>query len=83
MLKYQIRLKKYWGNLFAFINFDNIPWNNNMAERGVRHLAIQRKISMYFDKGTSDYLLFLGIMQTCKFQSKSFLQFLLSGKKCL
>lgn len=54
-----------------------------MAERGVRHLAIQRKISMYFDKGTSDYLLFLGIMQTCKFQSKSFLQFLLSGKKCL
>ena len=80
-LKYQTRLKKHWKNLFTFLDFDNIPWNNNMAERGIRHLAVQRKISMYFDKGITYYLLLLGIMQTCKFQNKSFLKFLLSGKK--
>jgi hypothetical protein len=52
-----------------------------MAERGIRHLAVQRKISTFFDKGISYYLLLLGIMQTCKFQNKSFLKFMLSGKK--
>jgi hypothetical protein len=82
-LKYQTRLKKQWTNLFTFLDFDNIPWNNNMAERGIRHLAVQRKISTYFDKGISHYLLLLGIMQTCKFQNKSFLKFLLSGKKSI
>jgi hypothetical protein len=82
-LKYQTRLKKHWENLFTFLDFDNVPWNNNMAERGIRHLAVQRKISMYFDSGIKYYLLFLGIMQTCKFQSKSFLKFLLSEKKII
>ena len=81
--KYQTRLKKQWINLFTFLDFDNIPWNNNMAERGIRHLAVQRKISTYFDNGISDYLLLLGIMQTCKFQNKSFLKFLLSEKKSI
>lgn len=38
-LKYQIRLKKHWKNLFTFLDFDNVPWNNNMAERGIRHLT--------------------------------------------
>jgi predicted RecB family nuclease len=80
-IKYQNRLKKYWKSLFTFIGIDNIPWNNNMAERGLRHLAVQRNISKYFGKGIDNYLLFLGIMQTCKFHNKSFLKFLLSGKK--
>jgi hypothetical protein len=82
-LKYQTRLKKYWTSLFTFMEFDNIPWNNNMAERGLRHLAIQRKISTHFNNATTVYLLFLGIMQTCRFQKISFLKFLLSGKKSI
>ena len=67
-LKYQTRLKKHWTNLFTFLEFDNIPWNNNMAERGLRHIAVQRKISTNFRSGINSYLMFLGIMQTCKFQ---------------
>jgi len=63
-LKYQKRVEKNWTSLFTFLEFDNIPWNNNMAERGLRHLAVQRKISTCFDKGVKNYLLFLGIMQT-------------------
>ena len=31
--------------------------NNNMAERGIRHLAMQRIISTYFDKGISYYFI--------------------------
>lgn len=80
-LKYQTRLKKFWKHLFTFLESDNIPWNNNMAERGLRHIAVQRKISMSFRSDIKNHLVFLGLMQTCKFQKKSFLKFLLSGKK--
>jgi len=80
-IKYQTRLKKHWANLFTFLDSDDIPWNNNMAERGLRQIAVQRKISMSFGSGINNYLLFLGIMQTCRFQNKSFLKFLISGKK--
>ena len=59
-----------------------IPWNNNAAERALRHLAVQRKISGAFSqKGATDYLRLLAISQTCRFQEKSFLGFLLSGLK--
>ena len=53
-----------------------------MAERNIQPIAIQRKISMAFrEKGAERYLLFLGIAQTCKFQGKSFLKFLLSKER--
>ena len=77
-IKYQKRLEKYWNRLFTFIEYDNVPWNNNMAERRLRHLAVQRKISSHFNNGIHVYLLFLGIMQTRRFQKKSFFKFLLS-----
>lgn len=62
--KYQNRFLKYRNKLFTFLLYDNIPWNNNMAERGLRHLAVQRKISTHFRDGIDNYLLLLGIMQT-------------------
>jgi hypothetical protein len=68
--------------MFTFLQTDGIPWNNNTAERALRHLAVQRKISGSFSKsGAEDYLRLLGIAQTCRFQEKSFLRFLLSGEK--
>jgi hypothetical protein len=81
-LKYQKRLKKYRDSLFTFINYDGIPWNNNMAERALRHLVVQENISKTFYKSVfPDHLLLLGIMQTCRFQQKSFLKFLISREK--
>jgi hypothetical protein len=54
--------------------------NNNTAERALRHLAVQRKISGAFSKkGAIHYLRLLAVAQTCRFQSKSFLGFLTSG----
>lgn len=53
-----------------------------MAERALRHIAVQRKISGSFgSSGILRYLLLLGITQSCRFQNKSLLQFLLSGEK--
>jgi hypothetical protein len=76
---FQKRFMRYKESLFTFIAHDGIDWNNNMAERNIQPIAIQRKISMAFrEKGAERYLLLLGIAQTCKLQGKSFLKFLLS-----
>jgi len=79
---FQKRFIKYREKLFVFLEKDNIPWNNNAAERAIRHLAVQRKISGSFGReSTPHYLRLLSITQTCRFQNKSLLQFLLSGEK--
>jgi hypothetical protein len=78
--KYKKRFERYRDSMFTFLGEDGIPWNNNAAERALRHLAIQRKISGNFsEKGARRYLRLLAIAQTCRFQNKSFLGFLLSG----
>ena len=80
--KYQKRFERYKESLFTFLEQDFIPWNNNMAERAIRHLAVQRKISgSFFKSGATAYLTLLGVMQTCKFPNKSLLKFLLSQQK--
>jgi predicted RecB family nuclease len=79
--KYQKRFVRYRESLFRFLEEDGIPWNNNTAERAIRQLAVQRKISgALYSRGAVDYLKLLGIAQTCRFQEKSFLKFLLSGE---
>ncbi len=68
--------------MFLFLEQNEIPWNNNMAERALRHLAVQRKISgSFFVSGITGYLILLSVMQTCRFQNKPFLEFLMSGEK--
>ena len=80
--KYKKRFERYRNSMFTFLDEDEIPWNNNAAERALRHLAVQRKISGDFsEKGARRYLRLLAIVQTCRFQNKSFLGFLLSGLK--
>lgn len=76
---YQKRFVRYRESLFRMLDEDGIPWNNNTGERAIRHLAVQRKISGKLSRrGAIDYLVLLGIAQTCRFQEKSFLKFLLS-----
>lgn len=81
-IKYQKRFLRYRESLFTFIEQNGIPWHNNTAENALRHLAKQREISgSFFENSTRNYLLLLGIRQTCRFQGKSFLKFLLSKEK--
>ncbi len=82
VIKYQKRFERYQESLFTFLEYDSIPWHNNTAERALRHIAIQEKISgAFFESGITAYLTLLGILQTCRFQEKSFLKFLVSGEK--
>jgi hypothetical protein len=82
ILKYRKRFERYKDSLFTFLEHDGVAWNNNAAERAIRHLAVQRKISGAFsENGATHYLRLLAIAQTCRFQEKSFLGFLLSGLK--
>jgi len=77
--RFRKRFERYKDSLFSFLEKDDVPWHNNAAERALRHLAVQRKISGSFsEKGAGDYLRLLAIAQTCRFQRKSFLGFLLS-----
>jgi len=77
--KYQKRFQRYRDSLFIFIELDGIPWHNNTAENAIRPLAVQRKISGTFFKNVApQFLLLLGIAQTCKFQGKSLLKFFLA-----
>jgi predicted RecB family nuclease len=79
-IRFHKRFERYRDSLFVFLEVDNIPWENNMAERALRQLAVQRKISsFFFEDGALQYLRLLGLAQTCRFQDKSFLRFLLSG----
>lgn len=78
--KFQKRFERYRESLFTFLECDGVPWNNNAAERALRHLAVQRKISGAFSsKGAQEYIRLLGVAQSCRFQEKSFLGFLRSG----
>ena len=81
-LKYQKRFIRYRKSLFTFLEQNGIPWHNNTAEGALRHLVVQEKISGFFYESlVPDYLLLLGIRQTCRFQGKSFLRFLFSEEK--
>jgi predicted RecB family nuclease len=76
---YRKRFARYRESLFTFLTQDGIPWENNMAERAIRQLAVQRKISGRFSERVAcQYLRLLAISQTCRFQGKSFLKFMLS-----
>src|SRR5262249_7485573 len=69
----QKRFERYGDSLFTFLGQDGIPWNNNMAERAIRQLAVQRKISgSFFKRFASDYLLLLAIGPSCRFQGTPF-----------
>lgn len=80
-IKYQGRFIRYQESLFTFLEYDNVPWHNNSAENALRHITLQANTSGAFHASViNEYLTLLGIRQSCKFQKKSFLKFLISGE---
>lgn len=79
---YQKRLLKNKGKLFTFKEYDGIPWNNNNAENAVKSFAYSRTLTknQRKEKGMSDYLVWLSILQTCKYRGINFFEFLKSGE---
>jgi hypothetical protein len=80
--KYQERFAKYRESMFFFLKQDGIPWHNNPIENALRAITLQLDISkVLYESVIEEYLILLSIKQTCRFQDKSFLKFLLSGEK--
>jgi len=82
--KFKKRFTKHLDSIIRFLsNPENISWNNNKAERDLRPLCIQRKISgsLQSEKASKDYLLLFSIFQTCEKRQIHFLKFLQSGRK--
>jgi len=82
-LKCKKRLEKYHDRLFTFIDYDDIPWNNNNAEHTIKAFAMLRKVfgGKSSDKGIVEYIILFSICETCKYKGISFLEFLRSGER--
>jgi len=79
----QKRFKKNRERLFTFLDYDNVPWNNNNAEHAIKSFADLRDVigGRTTARGILDYLTLLSIYQTCAYREIDFLGFLRSGEK--
>jgi hypothetical protein len=82
-LRYKTRLEKYRGKLFTFLDYDNVPWNNNNAEHAIKSFVFLRRNFSGFstEKGIREYLVLISICETCKIRGLNFLEFLRSGEQ--
>lgn len=77
------RLQKNRNRMFTFLDFDDVPWNNNNAEHAVKAFATLRRVieGPTTEKGIRDFLVLLSLCETCKYKNVDFLDFLRSGSK--
>jgi hypothetical protein len=77
------RLQKNRNKMFTFLDFDDVPWNNNNAEHAVKAFATLRRVieGPTTEKGLRDFLVLLSLCETCKYKNIDFLDFLRSGSK--
>ena len=68
------RLKKYKENHLMFLYDFNVPFDNNLAERDIRHFKIKQKISGHFNsmEGMKIYSNIKSIIGTLKKQGRNF-----------
>lgn len=74
------RIDKNKDRLFTFLDYDNVPWNNNNAEHAVRAFTRLRNVmSTSTPKGTNEYCILLTLQETLRCRGSGFLEFLRSG----
>jgi len=75
------RIEKNRNNLFTFLNYDGVPWNNNNAEHAVRAFTRWRNvINMSTPKGTHEFATLLSIQQALRYRGMSLLGFMRWGR---
>ena len=81
--KCQERFERNREELFTFLGYDGVPWNNNNAEHAIKAFAMLRQVinGVTSEKGIKEYLILLSVCQTCKYMGVDFLDFLRSGEK--
>jgi hypothetical protein len=69
--------------MFTFLDFDDVPWNNNNAEHAIKAFAPLRRVfeGTTTEKGLREFLILLSLCETCKYRGVDFLDFLRSGSK--
>lgn len=84
-IKYQKRFQKNRDKLFVFLDYDNVPWNNNNAEHAIKPFTRYRRNAdgLFTENSISEYLILFSIQQTCKYRGISFFEFLKSGEKSI
>ena len=77
------RLQKNRNKMFTFLDFDDVPWNNNNAEHAVKAFALLRRVieGLTTERSLRDTLVLLSVCETCKCKNVDFLDFLRSGSK--
>ena len=82
-LRIKERFEKNHDKLFTFLDYDEVPWNNNNAEHAIKAFAKLRRaiVGLSTPKGIEEYLILLSVCQTCKYMGVDFLDFLRSGEK--
>ena len=72
--KAQERLKRNRARLFTFLDYDNVPWNNNNAEHAIKAFADLRAVieGPTTERGIRDYLILLSLHQTCVYRGIDF-----------
>ena len=75
---YQARFEKYRDKLFAFLDYDGVPWNNNNAEHAIKCFARHRRFAdgRFTEASINEYLVILSVYQSCEYQGINFLDFL-------
>ena len=81
--KVQRRFIKNQGKLFTFLDYNNVPWNNNNAEHAIKSFADLRDVigGRTTESGIQYYLILLSIYQTCAYREIDFLGFRRGEKK--
>ena len=76
-------MQKNRNKMFTFLDFDDVPWNNNNAEHAVKAFALLRRVidGLTTEKSLRDTLVLLSICETCKCKNVGFLDFLRSGSR--
>jgi hypothetical protein len=77
------RLQKNRNTMFTFLDFDDVPWNNNNAEHAIKAFASLRRVfeGTATEKSLHEFLVLLSLCETCKYKNVDFLDFLRSGSK--
>ena len=67
--------------MFAFLNYDDVPWNNNNAEHAVHFFAKLRRFAdgTFTRESLQQLLVLLSVIQTCEYRRINPLSFLLAG----
>ena len=68
------RCEKYKNSLFTYLDQNEMPPDNNEAERNLRHFAVQRRVSGGFKSPPvmKHFAVYLSLYMTCKAHSKDF-----------